>query len=355
MERGQATINNYLARVLNPELIPQILDAGYNYDFIDDRAISSVGIPFKILVLPDVERMPAETRQKIEAFKTKGGVVVGEHDLKGLPARVTPDFAVADSQSAIGFVHRKLDFGDLYFVVNTSNQPVHTTAKVRSTGANPQWWDAASGEAYATVMTQAGLTLDLAPYESRILVFGADAATAPPHPTVKGDEIDLTSDWNVTPGGHMDKLHSWADDPTTKFYSGPMTYRKTIDIPAGFHAVALDFGEGTPLPDPHRTGPGMRALMESPVHEAAVVTINGQKAGSVWHPPYQLDITKFVHAGKNEITIVVGNLALNEMAGQTLPNYRLLNTRYGERFQAQDMDQVKPIPSGLTTLKLVSR
>jgi hypothetical protein len=99
----------------------------------------------------------------------------------------------------------------------------------------------------------------------------------------------------------------------------------------------------------------MRALMESPVHEAAAVTINGQKAGSVWHPPYQLDISKFVHAGKNEISIVVGNLALNAMAGQSLPNYRLLTLRYGERFQAQDMDQVQPMPSGLTSLKLVSR
>ena len=27
--------------------------------------------------------------------------------------------------------------------------------------------------------------------------------------------------------------------------------------------------------------------------------------------------------------------------------YRLLNLRYGERFQAQTMDQVKPLPSGL--------
>ena len=156
----------------------------------------------------------------------------------------------------------------------------------------------------------------------------------------------------------MDKLHSWADDPATKFYSGQMTYRKTIEVPAAFirgHWVVLDFGEGTAIPDPHRTGPGMRALMESPVREAAVVTINGQKAGSVWHPPYQLDISKFVHAGKNEISIVVGNLALNAMAGQSLPNYRLLTLRYGQRFQAQDMDQVQPMPSGLTSLKLVFR
>jgi hypothetical protein len=99
----------------------------------------------------------------------------------------------------------------------------------------------------------------------------------------------------------------------------------------------------------------MRALLESPVREAAVVTINGQNVGSVWHPPYQLDVTKALHAGKNEITIVVGNLALNSLAGQTLPNYKLLDIRYGERFTAQDMDQVQSLPSGITgTLRLVS-
>jgi hypothetical protein len=44
---------------------------------------------------------------------------------------------------------------------------------------------------------------------------------------------------------------------------------------------------------------------------------------------------------------VVANLALNHMAGRALPNYRLLNLRYGVRFQDQDMDKVQPIPAGL--------
>ena len=77
-------------------------------------------------------------------------------------------------------------------------------------------------------------------------------------------------------------------------------------------------GEGTVVPDPHRTGPGMRALMESPVREAAVVYVNGQKVGTVWHPPYQLDVTKHLHAGANTLRIVAANLAVNEMAGAVL-------------------------------------
>jgi hypothetical protein len=91
----------------------------------------------------------------------------------------------------------------------------------------------------------------------------------------------------------------------------------------------------------------MRALLDGPVREAAVVTINGRRAGSVWCPPYSLDVTDFLKAGDNELRVVVGNTAINYMAGRGLPDYRLLNLRYGERFQAQDMDKVQPIPSGL--------
>jgi len=407
MQNGQATINVYLARTLNPDLIPQILDAGYNFDFIDDRAISSVGIPFKVLILPEVERIPLDTYLKIVAFAAKGGIVVAQGhaptlDDKSTPSRIPeiskglfeggrghlvkdvgtlgatlkpllqPDFQVAVNQSAIGVVHRKLDTGDLYFVANTSNQAIHAVATVRVTGPRPQWWDPMSGQVHsaenATAATNGyGVPLELAPYESRMLVFADEPDThAPALPArTNGNPIDLSTDWNLTLAGHadppihMEKLHSWADDPKTKFYSGEMDYRKTVSIPAAFlqgKEVVLDFGEGTAVPDPHRTGPGIRALMESPVREAAVVNVNGQKAGTVWHPPYQLEVSKYLHPGENQISIVVGNLALNGMAGQPLPNYKLLNGRYGSRFDAQDMDQVQAMPSGITgSLRLVQR
>jgi hypothetical protein len=37
------------------------------------------------------------------------------------------------------------------------------------------------------------------------------------------------------------------------------------------------------------------------------------------------------------------------MSGRKLPDYKLLNLRYGERFQAQDMDKIQPLPSGLVS------
>ena len=79
------------------------------------------------------------------------------------------------------------------------------------------------------------------------------------------------------------------------------------------------------------------------------------RAGSVWCPPYSLDIAHFLKPGENSIKIAVGNLAVNHMAGHSLPDYRLLNLRYGVRFEAQDMDKIQPVPSGLLgPIRLVS-
>jgi hypothetical protein len=35
------------------------------------------------------------------------------------------------------------------------------------------------------------------------------------------------------------------------------------------------------------------------------------------------------------------------MAARALPDYRLLNLRYGVRFEPQDMDKVQAVPAGL--------
>ncbi|MGH9665900.1 MAG: hypothetical protein ACRD9L_15855, partial [Bryobacteraceae bacterium] len=51
--------------------------------------------------------------------------------------------------------------------------------------------------------------------------------------------------------------------------------------------------------------------------------------------------------GENRLRITVGNLGINALAGQALPKYRLLNSRYGERFQPQDMENLQPQPAGL--------
>ena len=99
----------------------------------------------------------------------------------------------------------------------------------------------------------------------------------------------------------------------------------------------------------------MQTWLDGPIREAAVVYINEKRAGSVWCPPYRLEVSSFLKPGVNKIRIEVANTAMNYMAGHSLPDYRLLNLRFGERFQAQDMDKIQPLPSGLLGPVILSR
>jgi hypothetical protein len=147
----------------------------------------------------------------------------------------------------------------------------------------------------------------------------------------------------------MPKLHSWSDEDPLRYYSGSVTYQKSIDLPPEISAsVILDLGEGTPIDLPQPLPQfNMRAYLEPPVREAAQVFINDHFAGFVWHPPYKLDVTNLLRPGYNDFRIIVANTAMNEMAGRPLPDYHLLNDRYGERFIPQDMDKITALPSGI--------
>jgi hypothetical protein len=131
-----------------------------------------------------------------------------------------------------------------------------------------------------------------------------------------------------------------------------VSYRKAFTLSAKDLSSAskgvLDFGEGTPLEEP--TPPpqhSMKAYLEGPVREAAEVYVNGERAGFVWRPPYTIDVSRLLKAGENDLRIIVGNTAINALAGHALANYRLLNQRYGERFVPQDMVNLEALPSGI--------
>jgi hypothetical protein len=149
----------------------------------------------------------------------------------------------------------------------------------------------------------------------------------------------------------MDKLVSWTELPGGQYYSGEVTYSREFDMKGGVGKelpTFIDFGVGAAIPDTRRAdAPGMRALLDPPIREAAVVEVNGQRAGSLWHPPYRIDVSRFVHAGKNHLTVHVYNTAVNEMAGKPRPDYTALNAKYGKRFEPQDMENLRPVPSGL--------
>ena len=397
LQPGQSSVSDRMAELLGPDLVSAILDAGYNFDFIDSEAIDRVGIQYPILVLPETERLPLAAYRKIEAYARDGGIVIAvghapqrapglleserdrpavqqiSHDLfiagtkntrllhdasdlgAALHSFLQPNVALSPATPEVGFIHRKLPDADIWFLANTGNQPHGFTATFRTHRRDAEWWDPFTG----TIMRAGSgpsLAMSLAPYESRVVVFSDHAAQEQRRPAApEFAPIDLSHDWNVTldktgATETMQTLHSWADDPPCKYYSGTATYTRTVQIsPAVEQAgdAALDFGQGQPVPRAVLHLPGMRTWYDAPVRDAALVYVNGRLAGSVWRPPYTLDIGSLLHAGTNGLKIVVANTAINELAGRSAPDYRLLWMRYGKRFAPQDQDHLEPLPSGL--------
>ena len=148
----------------------------------------------------------------------------------------------------------------------------------------------------------------------------------------------------------MERLQSWTDLPDYRGFSGVATYEREVTISArdarGDGTIAIDLGSGTAVPETALKN-GMRAWLDTPVRDAAVVYVNGVRAGATWAPPYRVALGDRLVAGRNTIRIEVANLAINAMANRALPDYRLLNLRYGTRFEPQDMDQVRAMPAGL--------
>jgi hypothetical protein len=402
---GHVSVTDEMRTLLGSDLAPAILDAGYNFDYIDSAAIDSEGIHYPVLVMPHVERLPLATYRRIEEYARGGGLVIA---VKSLPSRapglkesprdsaavaqisqemfaagaknaklvarstqlaaaigavLKPDVAFSPPTPTVGFIHRKLPVADIYFVANTDNRPHTVDATFRTTYSAAERWDPLTGYAASAGPGKTQI-LDLAPYQSEVLVF-----TDHPRPLAKTPiakpfaPIDMTHSWKVTfdkadRTATMPVLKSWTDIEGEKYYSGTATFTRTAEIPesvATAGRVFLDFGDGTPLePQPLHLA-GTRAWYDPPLREAALVCVNGKLAGSVWHPPYRIDIAPLLHAGTNELKIVVANTAINELAGRAAPDYRLLDLRYGEKFTPQDMDHLEPLPSGiLGPLRLVS-
>jgi hypothetical protein len=273
---------------------------------------------------------------------------------------LTPDMSLANSAPAVGFIHLRLANADIYFVANTANQPVHTEVSFRAGHKSAESLDADTGKAQAVRMNDGKLELSLAPYESRIFLLHDGPSAAGATGSDAGDArvvADLSTGWRVRfdvsgVEHNMNELISWTEFPETRWYSGTATYTRMFDLPCGPPAHArllLSFGIGKPIPEPASNPghPGMEAFFDPPIREVAVIWINGKRAGSLWHPPYELDITSLLKAGSNELKVQVANTAINRLAGESQPDYRLLWARYGRRFVPQDMDNLRPLPSGL--------
>ena len=392
---GHVSVTAEMQHHITPALMRSILGAGYNVDYTDGKAIELKGLSYPVVVVPSTRRMPLALVQRLQTYAKGGGKLIfvgetpsiapglmdagesarvaadvaalmplsqhvaSEADLPGaLHRALPPDMDVSASHGDVGFLHRKLKGADVYFIANTANTPQVLKVSPRATHPAAEWWDAENGSETTAAL---GAEITLPPYASRVLVLHDGLgvhATSPMLAVESRTPVTLTG-WHAafpgsagSPAMPERSVNStvWTDDPATKFYSGEVRYTTTFNVHGlskGEHLV-LRFPEGKPLENTRPPNlPGMRAWFDAPVRDAAVITVNGKPAGTLWHPPYELDLSQMVTEGGNAIEVRVFNTATNEMAGRPPVDYTALKPVYGDRFQMQDMDKIDAATSGL--------
>jgi len=218
------------------------------------------------------------------------------------------------------FTHRAAADHDAYFLTNTSDESATFTASLRTSGRQPELWNAATGETRpaAAFTQQDGRTripLSLAPSESVFIVFTtpiASDASGPANTNTPARETlaSLNGPWTVRFNGQgapaettFDTLTDWSQhpDPAIRHYSGTAIYQSSFDL--------------TEIPQDRNI---TLALGEAGV--IATVIVNGSEAGTAWSEPWEIAIGSHLKSGTNTLEIHVANIWNNRLvADAALP------------------------------------
>lgn len=239
-------------------------------------------------------------------------------DFESVDRKTCPSAVTEPSKIRVNFTHRTLPDREVYFVANVGEGPVAFTGRFRAQGA-VELWDAEKGTHAAAPVWSArpdGMTdvdLSLSNAESVFVVFRRDvrpaAHVACGRAVVSRETAaeDVSGDWTAkfetSRGGPAHEVPfaklaslSESSDPAIRYYSGTVTYRRTIDVPHAWSdgQVFLDLGE---------------------VCDASRVFVNGKEVGTTWHAPHRVELTGMLKAGANELVVKVGNRWINRLIG----------------------------------------
>jgi hypothetical protein len=343
------------------------------------------GVNYRVLVLPDRNQISLPVLKKISDLVKAGATVIGpqpthgetlenfaatdaevkkladelwnpgapasrRHDalehagkLPALPGRViagktarevlladgvAPDCEFNATSGDFDYIHRSTADAEIYFVANRTNSVANATVAFRASGKAPELWNAVTGEhkfapAYEERDGRTFVPLNFGPCGSWFVVFREPSAA---HPAVAKSNLlelkpfqEISDAWTVhfDPkwGGpetaQFDSLVSWPtrSEPGIKFYSGTATYEKTfslndLKLKTQNSRLILDLGN---------------------VRELAEVKVNGQSCGTIWCPPWRVDVTDAVKPGENKLQIEVVNFWPNRIIGDaSLPEAQCL-------------------------------
>lgn len=225
------------------------------------------------------------------------------------------------------FAQRRIGDNDLYYFYNDQPTFQHIKVNLRDGDGQPEIWNIDDGSIeeikdYRRDGKRLITDLALEPYAGRFIVIRRDdqkvAYNGQHSELVKAvyhnQGTELSGPWQVgfDPkwGGPesvtFNQLQDWSKhkNPDIKYYSGTAKYQKTFTVSAqdisANQPLYIDLGE---------------------VQQIAEVSINGKKLATLWKPPYAVNITNAVKAGKNQLKVKITNTWVNRLIGdQDLPD-----------------------------------
>lgn len=234
---------------------------------------------------------------------------------------VAPDFTCqgVSGNGCVDWIHRATGDADIYFVASREPAEERVSCAFRVTGRQPEIWDAVTGETAPAAFNEAdGVTrvaLALPPCGSRFIVFrkaenrkliigspaGINAAAEHQLQVLGGPwQVAFDPKWGGPEAVTFGTLQDWTVRPEEgiRHYSGTAAYRISFEADAALvqagQRVCLDLGA---------------------VQAVAEVTLNGQPLGTLWTPPWRLEVTRALKAGANALEIRVTNLWPNRLIG----------------------------------------
>ena len=379
--------------------------AGFDYDYTNaDALLSRVsvasdgslvlpdGVRYRVLVLPQTDRMTLPVLRKVAELVRGGATVVGprplrspslvggasaeaEHaalaeeiwgDLDGVDrtrrnsgvgtvvwgqslaavlaqAGVMPDVEfAAPLDGEIAWIHRRTADAEIYYVTSSADRPIDLDVRFRVAGREPEIWRPESGRvepaSYAVDSTRTRVRLPMTEHDAFFVVFRRamptearvlPAATRTTLATVSGPwRVTFAPDLGAPPSIVMPQLTSW----TASADSGVQYFSGTATYT---HTVRM--------PPAWR---GRRIMLSlGDVRDMAEVTVNGVVLPLLWKAPFETDVTGALRPGENQIVIRVTNEWTNRIIGdRAIPEKRVLAQGGPPPFGARP--QV-PSPSGL--------
>lgn len=248
----------------------------------------------------------------------------------------------------ITYAHRKNGNKDIYFISNQINEKRKLTFSFRVNNKIPYIYNAVNDKtislkSWSSFNERNFLELDLEANQSLFVIFEIPVEGNPIARTYrKGSNMqtfkpiqNLSTDWQVkfNPeyGGpskavEFKTLTDWTlnTDSAIKYYSGTATYTKNFNFVGNTNdKVWIDLGAFSSI---------------------AEVKINGIDCGTLWTAPFQLEVSKALKQGENQIEIEVTNTWANRLIGDSkLPiDKRITNTTAPFRLEGKPLN-----PAGL--------